>query len=408
MKKCIVIIGCGFAGLWAAIGAARKRHELGQKDLEIQVITNKPYHGIRVRYYEDDLASTRVPLEILLNPIDVNYLIGEVTGIEVESQQVELIIEEKKQHINYDRLVLAAGSQLYGPSLPGLKEYSFNIDTFEAAKKLEKHLSQLPYNHPNEPGANRVVVVGGGFTGLEIATELPLRLEKIFQPFPHLPKPIIMIIDHNEIANSLGKAPQPTIKKTLSELGIESITGVTIESVEKDRIILNSGKTVETQTVIWAAGMRASPLTTLLPIQKDNLGRVFVDDYLRIFSIKHCFAAGDVANAKVDDLHTSVMSCQHARPQGRIAGHNVVADLYQKPLITYRQEAYVTILDLGAGGALYMEGWDRHIVSEGIPAKKTKYEVNHYRIYPPLTGNPVDLFDAAIPIIQAVPDKYQS
>ena len=97
------------------------------------------------------------------------------------------------------------------------------------------------------------------------------------------------------------------------------------------------------------------------------------------------------------------MSCQHARPQGRIAGHNVVADLLGRPLIDYRQEAYVTVLDLGAWGALYMQGWDRRIVVEGDAAKRTKHEINHRRIYPPANGDASLLLAAAAPIIQPVP-----
>jgi NADH dehydrogenase len=98
------------------------------------------------------------------------------------------------------------------------------------------------------------------------------------------------------------------------------------------------------------------------------------------------------------------MSCQHARPQGRIAGHNVVADLLGRPLIDYHQEDYVTVLDLGAWGALYMQGWDRRVVVEGAAAKRTKHEINHRRIYPPAGGDAGQLLAAAAPVIQAVPN----
>ena len=99
------------------------------------------------------------------------------------------------------------------------------------------------------------------------------------------------------------------------------------------------------------------------------------------------FAAGDVAWAMMDDRHASVMSCQHGRPMGRFAGHNVVCDLLGLPMLPLRIEWYVTVLDLGPWGAVYTEGWDRHVVTKGETAKKTKQVINCQRIYPPLTRN---------------------
>ena len=105
----------------------------------------------------------------------------------------------------------------------------------------------------------------------------------------------------------------------------------------------------------------------------------------------------------MDDLHTSVMSCQHSRPMGRFAGHNVVADLFGLPMLPLRIESYVTILDLGPWGAVYTEGWDRHVVTRGEAAKRTKQMINCQRIYPPLTGNRAEILAAANPVVQQPP-----
>ncbi|CEK10395.1 hypothetical protein [Legionella hackeliae] len=79
MKR-IVIVGCGFAGPWTALGAAKTSHDLQKEsELEIVVINRSPFHGIRVRYYEEDLSSTRIPLDDLLKPVNVSYIVGEVT-----------------------------------------------------------------------------------------------------------------------------------------------------------------------------------------------------------------------------------------------------------------------------------------------------------------------------------------
>ena len=112
---------------------------------------------------------------------------------------------------------------------------------------------------------------------------------------------------------------------------------------------LSSGEQLAAATLVWCAGMRASPLTEQLAVARDRLGRVRVDDHLRVIGVPSVFAAGDVAVARMDDEHLSVMSCQHGRPMGRYAGYNVISDLFGEPLLTLRIPWYVTVLDLGAG-----------------------------------------------------------
>jgi NADH dehydrogenase len=119
------------------------------------------------------------------------------------------------------------------------------------------------------------------------------------------------------------------------------------------------------------------------------------------------FAAGDVAAAMMDDEHVSVMSCQHGRPMGRYAGYNVIGDLLGEPLLTLRIPWYVTILDLGPTGAVYTEGWDRHVVSTGAAAKATKTTINTERIYPPRSGGRAELLAAAAPELQTRPARGQ-
>jgi NADH dehydrogenase len=128
--------------------------------------------------------------------------------------------------------------------------------------------------------------------------------------------------------------------------------------------------------------MRASPLTAQIPVERDRLGRLPVDDYLRVIGIDNVFAAGDAALARMDDNHMSVMSCQHGRPMGRYAGYNVASDLLGEPMMPLRIPWYVTVLDLGPAGAVYTEGWDRQVVAQGDEAKATKQIINTQRIYP--------------------------
>jgi NADH dehydrogenase len=149
--------------------------------------------------------------------------------------------------------------------------------------------------------------------------------------------------------------------------------------------------------------MRANPLTAQLPVERDRLGRLPVDDYLRVIGVPGVFAAGDVAAAKMDDQHLSVMSCQHGRPMGRYAGYNVISDLVGEPMLPLRIPWYVTVLDLGPAGAVYTEGWDRQVVSRDAEAKATKQRINTQRIYPPLAGDRDALLAAAAPTLQDRP-----
>ena len=128
-------------------------------------------------------------------------------------------------------------------------------------------------------------------------------------------------------------------------------------------------------------------MTESLGVERDRLGRVPVDDYLRIIGVQDVFAAGDVASAWMDDAHVSVMSCQHGRPMGRFAGYNVISDLLGEPMLPLRIPWYVTVLDLGPAGAVYTEGWDRLVASSGAEAKATKNVINRQRRDPPRNGN---------------------
>jgi NADH dehydrogenase len=171
-------------------------------------------------------------------------------------------------------------------------------------------------------------------------------------------------------------------------------------------VTLASGEFIAANTVIWAAGMRANPLTAISPVECDRWGRIPVDATMKVKGMENVFAAGDSAWAMMDDTHVSVMSCQHGRPMGRFAGHNVVRDLLAIPPLPLRIDWYVTVLDLGPWGAVYMESWERKVISTGEIAKKTKQTINCQRIYPPLTGNRAEILAAAAPIVQSPPKKF--
>lgn len=400
----IVVLGSGFAGLWSAIGAARRLAELGvgPDTVRVTVISSEPFHDIRVRNYEQDISACRIPLETVLDPVGVRHITALVQTIDTAAQQVTATTADGPVTFAYDRLVIALGSRLARPNVPGLAEFAFDVDTYSGAVRLNQHLAALPDLLPT-PASSTVIVVGAGLTGIEAACEMPAKLTAAFAG--HDVAQRVLLIDHNaEVGSDMGESARPVIEKALAAVGVEPVTGVRVAAVDAGGVTLDNGAYLPAATVVWCAGMRANPLTAQIPVERDRLGRLPVDDYLRVIGVPAVLAAGDVALARMDDDHLSVMSCQHGRPMGRFAGYNVVGDLLGEPLLPLRIPWYVTVLDLGPAGAVYTEGWDRIVVADGDEAKATKQIINTQRIYPPLTGDPDAILAAAAPMVQTRPE----
>jgi NADH dehydrogenase len=391
----ILVLGAGFAGLWAAIGAARALDErgIGPDRVEVTIVNATPWHSIRVRNYEADLSNTRLPLKDLLDPIGVKLVVAEVTGLSIADRTVTCVADGKSLQLAYDRLVFALGSRLARPPLPGLAEHAFDVDTYDAAMRLGEHLAGLA-KEPRSVARDTVLVVGAGLTGVEVATEMPARLQSAR----------VILADHSpRIGSDMGESARPVIAEALAALGVETRPGVSVAAIDAEGATLAGGERIEARTVVWCAGMQASPLTKLFPVERDRFGRLPIASSLKIEGLKNEFAAGDVAWFAIDGTHSCVMSCQHGRPMGRFAGHNVVCDLLGEPMLPLSIDWYTTILDLGPWGALYTEGWDRKVVARQAIAKRTKETINRQRIYPPQSRDRRELLDAAAPVVQAPP-----
>ena len=397
----ILVLGAGFAGLWAAIGAARKIDQIGPaaSEVEILVVDRNDYHNIRVRNYEVDLSDVTIPLADVLDPIGVNHMRAEVQAVDPSARHVTVETAVGQQCLTYDRLVLTLGSQLVRPAIPGLAVHGYDVDTYVAAARLDAHLDELGKQAPSE-GRSTVVVVGAGFTGIEVATEMPAKLDRAQLSGQ---RRIVLVDPNANVGMTIGEHSRQTIHGALSALGVETRLNVSVISVLANGIKLSSGEFISAKTVVWCAGMQASPVGAAFATERDRHGRLLVDRFMRATGLRHVFAAGDVASSVIDGIHSTVMSCQFARPMGRFAGHNVVADLFSLPMLPLQIDSYVTVLDLGAWGALYTVGWDRQVHAVGASAKITKQIINRERIYPPRTRSRSDLLAAAAPTIQAPP-----
>ncbi len=380
----LVIIGAGFAGMYAALSAARLRDIRGvsAQDLQIALVSPEPTLVVRPRLYEPKPETLTAPLLEVLEAIDVDYIQGSAETINTEARTVQITLSKgAPKTLSYDRLVVTTGSRLFRPNIPGLAEHGFSVDSLDDAVALDKHLHGLA-KRPSVSGRDTVVVVGGGFTGIEAATEIPTRLREILGTNA---KTRVIIVERNAaIAPDMGTGARPIIEEALRKVGVETRLGAGVASLDETGVTLSSGEHIETETVIWAAGIRAAPLTAQIPAERDNFGRLLVDRCLQVSGVQGVFAAGDAARAACDDEgNYALMSCQHATRMGAFAGNNAAAELLGVQTRPYHQKAYVTCLDLGEAGALFTRGWERKVEMVGDVAKKTKREINTVWIYPP-------------------------
>ncbi|WEK28096.1 MAG: NAD(P)/FAD-dependent oxidoreductase [Candidatus Pseudomonas phytovorans] len=400
MKSNILIIGAGFAGVWSALSAARLLDQAQRDDLSISVLAPQPELRIRPRFYEADVHSLKAPVGELFDAVGVHFITGNAEAIDAEGRSVSYTdVDGQRQQIAYDRLILAAGSQVARPAIPGLAEHAFDVDQMESAVKLEQHLVGLAAL-PASEARNTVVVCGGGFTGIETATEIPVRLRAILGSDAAVR---VLVIDRGtHVGAALGAGITPSIVAASEQAGAEWLTGTSVVAVDEGGVTLGNGEYIASNTVIWTAGVKASPLTAQVAGERDNLGRLKVNDHLKVIGQDHIYATGDTAWAAVDELgNHALMTCQHAIPMGRHSGNNAMADLLGVAPVMYRQPKYVTCLDLGEWGAAYSEGWERELKLHGEEGKALKRQINSVWIYPPAADRALALA-AADPLIAIV------
>lgn len=397
MKQQILIIGAGFGGMWTALSATRLLDIHGHNQVEVTVLAPQAELRIRPRFYEPEAHRLVAPIGELLDAVGVTFIKGAAETIDVQQKHVVYTDAAGARQIRpYDKLVLATGSGLALPDTQGVAQYAFDVDQIEQAIRLENHLKSLAELPPSR-GRNTVVVAGGGFTGIETATEMPARLRAILGE--HADMEVIIVDRGEKVGASLGAEISQSIAEASDELGVTWRLKSSVVAVDEQGVTLGDGQRIEAKTVIWTTGVRASSLTAQIPGERDGLGRLHVDAHLQVIGQQDIFATGDVAYAATDDLgNHALMTCQHAIVLGRHAGNNVAAQILGVASVAYSQPKYVTCLDLGGWGAVYTEGWDRQVKLTRQEGKSLKTQINTVWIYPPAADRDV-AWAAADPLI---------
>ena len=396
MRKQILIVGAGFAGMWAALSAARLAEKNQQQAIDITVIAPQPELRVRPRFYESDVPSLVAPLQPLFDATGIRFLRGSVSQIHPADKTVTWTGSNGESHTqNWDRLVLASGSHVNRAMVTGAAQHAFDLDQLESATTLENHLIALA-QRPQSDARNTVVVCGGGFTGIEMAMELPTKLRAIFGSNA---KTRVVVVERGPQPGSrYSDALREVIVQASKELGVEWLVNAEVASVDAAGVKLKDGQRIDSQTVIWTVGVQANNLTAQIDAPRDRQGRLHVNAELQVMGYDDIYATGDVAYAATDDKgNHALMTCQHAILLGKFAGNNAAAGLLGVAPLHYRQETYVTCLDLGAWGAVYTEGWDQQVKLTREEAKKVKVSIVSELIYPP-KADKTSAFEMADPL----------
>lgn len=379
----------------AALSAARLADK-HQQAIDITVIAPQPELRVRPRFYENAVHTLVAPLQPLFDVTGVNFLQGHVEQILPDSKEVSWKDANGDIHLRrYDRLVLASGSHVNRDAVTGAAEHAFDLDQLESAAVLEQHINDLALQ-PESEARNTVVVCGGGFTGIEMALELPGRLREILGADA---KTRVVVVERGaQPGGRWSQELRDVIIEASAELGVEWLVNAEVECVDASGVTLKDGQVISSQTVIWTVGVQANSLTAQINAPRDRQGRLHVNANLQVVGHDDIYATGDVAYAATDDKgNHALMTCQHAILLGKFAGNNAAADLLNITPLPYRQENYVTCLDLGAWGAVYSEGWDQQVKLTRAEAKKLKVSIVSELIYPPKADRAV-AFEIADPL----------
>ena len=374
-----MVVGGGFAGFWAAVAARRA----GSSKLSITVVSREPVLQIRPRLYEAEPQQLGVDLLPLLEKVEVEFVRGDAATLD---PALRTVTSREGDIVPYTRLVVATGSAMQRPPVPGAGR-AYSIDTQADAIIFDRRLAQIAQTRAKPV----IAVVGSGFTGIELALELRDRIAAHGSDAQAESLRIVLIDRASVVGRALGPGPRPIIEAALAKARAELVLGATVTGLSWNRVTLADRAAIDADAVVLTTGMVAAEFVRQLPGKHDELGRVIVDRTLRAPAVPDVFVAGDAAVADGGDGHRVLQSCQHALQLGRFAGENAARGLRGLPLINYVQPPYITCLDLGRSGAVFTRGWDRSVDRVGLEAKKLKRRINTEVIYPPADASREEL-----------------
>lgn len=350
--KNIVILGGGFGGFRAAIDLERKlRRHPGYK---VILIDQNTFHLYTASLYEvaiGELSSRCVllPFHRCLSGKKIEFINATVTELDPVKK---LIKTGSGDQIPYWKLVFAFGADTEDFGIPGVAQYGLGLKSVTDAEKTRQRLAHCSIIR-NQP--IKVIVGGGGFTGIEVAGELT--------NYRGCPIEITVVEAAPRILAGLPELVSKTVAQRLNLLGIKVATSSPIKEVKPDRITLATGREIPYDVLIWTAGVRGSRFLNPDVFPLDKKKALMVDRYLRVKGFKDIFVVGDNAATGV------AWTATKAEVDGKTAAHNIVAEIRGKKMNPYRVFEPPFIIPVGRKWAIAKIG---KIVFWGRPASILK------------------------------------
>jgi NADH dehydrogenase len=334
-RKRVVIVGGGFAGLAAA-------HALRHADAEVVLIDRRNHHIFQPLLYQvatavlspAEIAAPIRQLEVKQR--NVTVLLAEITGVDVASRTVEASAPGVGvRRIAFDYLVVATGMRPsyfghdeFARHAPGLKSLT-DAEAIRAKILGAFELAATTDDEGQRARAMTFVLVGAGPTGVELAASLAQMVKVTLRGNFHRIDPakttIILLDAGSRVLPTFAESLSRRVTRRLTKLGVKVLTGVKVETVDEQGVIAG-GTRIPSATVLWTAGVAASPIPKMLGTKTDRAGRALVDPFLRVVDAPGMFVAGDAASLMQNE-HPVPGVAQAAIQEGRYVGRLIAKEL---------------------------------------------------------------------------------
>jgi len=308
----ILIIGGGFGGLSAASQLCKSG-----LDFDIILIDKKESTGFLPML--PDCIGRGINPEFLAYKIEdisrkagFKFIRDEVVSMDLDKRHVLT----KTQFLDYDYLVIASGSETNFYGNENIKQNALTLDSVDDAKKIISTLRQNEFDN--------FIIGGGGYTGIELATNLRVYLDKVQRNGK-----IIIVERAPAILGPLPCWMKNYVAINLGDLNVEVYVNSTIEKIEGRNANLSGGRSFNNALLIWVAGVKTAGFIQNLKLEENPQGRIKVDEYLRIND--HCFAVGDAAFFAYNESPLR-MAVQFAITQGECVALNIMRSIKGRKL----------------------------------------------------------------------------
>jgi demethylphylloquinone reductase len=340
----ICILGGGFGGLHTALRLSQLPWQSSQKP-EIVLVDQSDRFLFSPLLYElltGELQTWEIapPFEELLQNTGVRFCQSLVSEIDIDEQKVHL---HNSQEIPYDRLVLALGGETPLDLVPGASSHAYPFRSVADAYNLEERLRVLEESPADKI---RVAIVGGGYSGVELACKLADRLKERGR--------FRLVELSDQILRTSPEFNREAARKALDARGVFIDLETKVESITQDSISLdykNQVDTIPVDLVIWTVGTRVSPVVKNLPLKQNQRGQITTTATLQVVDHPEIFALGDLADSHDIEGQQVPATAQAAFQQADYTAWNIWATLSDRPLLPFRYQQLGEMMTLGIDNA---------------------------------------------------------